>query len=180
MLSDQGTEFMSNAWVQLQTMIGCDMHHSSPYHPQENSMIERSHRTISNIVWATLLDDHHLTWCNVLPAVQLMMNSAEHLAYTYPPSQLILGTNLHLPVDCHLPCAVPKPTLIEKDHVTRLRGTLAACQTVAKRYVSTPAYQAPNPYALGDLILVAFTPREWAHKLNPRWQGPFKVTGIPH
>lgn len=87
---------------------------------------------------------------------------------------------MHLLVDCHLPCTISKPTLSEKDHVQRLRAALAACQTVARRYVSTLALQAENPYSPGDLMLVISTPREKSHKLDQRWQGPFEVTGIPH
>lgn len=108
------------------------------------------------------------------------MNSAEHSADTFPPAELILWTKMHFPLDCHLPCGVPKPTLNEKDHVQRLQAALASCQMVAKRCVSTPALQAENPYVPGNLILVASTPRERAHKLDPRWQGPFEVMGIPH
>lgn len=50
MLSNQGAEFIGNIWVQLQAMIGCEMHHSSPYHIHANSVVERSHLTINNIV----------------------------------------------------------------------------------------------------------------------------------
>lgn len=109
-LSNHGTEFMGNTWSQLQAMIGCRMYHSSPYHPQGNSVIKRSHR-------ATPLEDNRLTWWDVLPVVQLTMNSAEYTFHTFSPAQFILGTDMRLPVDCHLPCAVPKSTLTKKDHV---------------------------------------------------------------
>lgn len=82
-------------------------------------------------------------WCDALPAILLTVNSAEHSANTFSPAQLILRANMCLPVDCHLPCAVLKPTLSE-EQVQHLRATLAVCETVAWRYVSTPALQAEN------------------------------------
>lgn len=108
-------------------MMGCQKYHSFPYYPQDNSGIERSHRTLNNVERATLLVDHCLTWVNVLPTVQLTLNSATHSAHAQPPSQLLLDTNMSLPVDCHLLCIVPKPPLSEKDYVPRLKATLAAC-----------------------------------------------------
>lgn len=76
------------------------MYQNSPYHPQGNSIIERSHHTINNIIRAMLLEDNQLTWRDLLPAVQLTMNSAVHSAHTFPLAQIILGLNVRLPVDC--------------------------------------------------------------------------------
>lgn len=81
-LSNRGTEFVGNIWSQLQAMIWCRMNLSSPYHPQGNSVVERSHRTINNLVWVILLEENRLTWCDILAAVQLTMYSAEHAAHT--------------------------------------------------------------------------------------------------
>lgn len=129
------------------------MYHTSPYHPQTT---QRSHQTINNVSRAaTLLKAHRLTWAEIL-------------------------TNMCLPVDCHLPCAVLKLPLTKKDCMLCLKVALAACQKMTQQNLSTPAAQAPSPYKPGYLILVSATPKEKAHKLAPRWQGLFEVVHIPH
>lgn len=104
----------------------------------------------------------------ILPSIQLTPTSAMWSVYAQQPSQLLQVTNMHVPVDCHLPCTVPKPAFSDKDYVPRLKAALAACQQMEQQYVAIPATQAPSLYKRGDLILISSTLREKAHKLTPR------------
>ena len=45
-LSDRGTEFMGRIWGELMTLLGVQQALTSPYYPQGNGNVERSHRTI--------------------------------------------------------------------------------------------------------------------------------------
>lgn len=87
------------------------MHPSSPYHPNGNSIVKRSQHTIDNILRATMLEDPGLTWKDLLPAVQMTINTAEHSAHSFMPTQLILDTTASLPDKCPMPLGVPHPTL---------------------------------------------------------------------
>lgn len=60
-LSDQGMEFTSQVWAQLQQFLGCKMSYSSLYYPQGNSVVERSYCTINNALRATPLEAPRLT-----------------------------------------------------------------------------------------------------------------------
>lgn len=53
-LSDRGAEFTGYVWNQVQNILGCSLSMTSPYHPQGNSVCERSHRTVNNLLRATL------------------------------------------------------------------------------------------------------------------------------
>lgn len=86
-----------------------------------------------------------------------------HSAHTFLPEHLVLGTNVLILVDCHLPSAIPNPTLDKKIHIKQLNVALPTCQTVAQHYVATSTSQAPNLYVPGVLILVASTQHEKAH-----------------
>ena len=48
---------------------------TSPYYPQGNSVIERSHRTLSNMLRTMLLEKKGRDWSSLLPSVMLYMNS---------------------------------------------------------------------------------------------------------
>lgn len=168
---------MGNIWAQLQFMIGCEMYHSSPYHQQSNSVVEHSHRTINKIRGAALLDHHRLSWCNVLPAVQLTMNSAEHSAHTYPSGHLILETNLRLPV---VAMCSSQAHLIQKGPCHTVNSHLGHMPNLGQAICVHPSLPSHQSLCARDLILAASTSRERAHKLDPQWQGPFEVTGVPH
>ena len=68
-LSDRGREFTSAIWVALSQLLGYDLKHTSPYHPQANGICERSHRTINNILRASLQENSHLTWPDLVPII---------------------------------------------------------------------------------------------------------------
>lgn len=110
-LSDRGAKFTGQVWNHLQDVLGCKMYHSLPYHPQGNSITKQSHRIISNMLWSSLLKDPHLNWEEVLPVVQLTLNTIEHSSHMVKPSQVLLGASAHHPMDCHLPSALPPPVL---------------------------------------------------------------------
>ena len=43
-------------WESLTQMLGAKIKLTSPYYPQSNSVIERSHRTLSNMLRTMLLE----------------------------------------------------------------------------------------------------------------------------
>ena len=55
LLSDRGREFVGEAWASLTRSLGIQRLLTSPYHPEGNSINERSHRTINNMLRARLL-----------------------------------------------------------------------------------------------------------------------------
>ena len=74
-LSDRGTEFTSMIWESLIQMLGTKIKLTSPYYPQGNAIIERSHRTLSNMLRTMLLEKRGRDWSSLLPSVMLYMNS---------------------------------------------------------------------------------------------------------
>ena len=53
-LSDRGTEFTGRVWGEMMEMLGIQQILTSLYYPQGNGIIERSHRTVGNMVRAQL------------------------------------------------------------------------------------------------------------------------------
>lgn len=75
-LSDCGQEFVRYVWEQLPKWMGCTVFHTSPYHPQENAKVERSHRTINNLIKASLADVGFNLWPDLVSSVQLTLNTS--------------------------------------------------------------------------------------------------------
>ena len=53
-LSDRGTEFTGRIWTDLMDLLGVQQVLTSPYYPQGNGIVERSHQAIHNLLRAHL------------------------------------------------------------------------------------------------------------------------------
>ena len=54
LLSDRDREFVGDVWGKLMHSLGVQHVLTSPYHPEENAVNERSHRTMNNMLQASL------------------------------------------------------------------------------------------------------------------------------
>ena len=98
-LSDKGTEFTGRIWTELMELLGIQQVLTSPYYPQDNVIVERSHRTVSNMICAHLVNRDDRGWVDVLPGVMLAYNEMEQGQYGYSASQVMLGQGMNLPTD---------------------------------------------------------------------------------
>ena len=70
LLSDRGREFVGEVWGKLTRFLGIQRLLTSPYHPEGNSINERSHQTINNMLRARLLDGTpSRTWVDKIPGI---------------------------------------------------------------------------------------------------------------
>ena len=56
LLSDRGREFVGEVWGKLTRSLGIQRLLTSPYHPEGNSINERSHRTMNNMLRVRLFE----------------------------------------------------------------------------------------------------------------------------
>ena len=80
-------------------LLGIQQILTSPYYPQGNGIIERSHRTVSNMVRAQLAHRDDCEWVDVLPGIMLMYKEMEQENHGYTSSQIMWGKNMNLPTD---------------------------------------------------------------------------------
>ena len=90
-LSDRGTEFIGRVWGELMELLGIQQVLTSPYYPQGNGIIKRSHRTVGNMVKAQLGHCDDSDWANVLPSTMLMDNEMEQKSHGYTASEIMWG-----------------------------------------------------------------------------------------
>ena len=151
---------------------------TSPYHPEGNSINERSHRTINNMLRARLLDGaSSRAWVEKIPSIMLALNAMVHEPHGFSASMIATGREPTLPLDLENDaCASPSlddPT----SYVEVLKQRLSLTH---QQMTPPPVPAATNPYQEGSLIFVLTTPPERANKLAPRWKGPFRVKRVPN
>ena len=178
LLSDRGREFVGEVWSKLTHSLGIQRLLTSPYHPEGNSINERSHMTINNMLRARLLDGvPSRTWVDKIPGIMLALNAMAHEPHGFSASMVATGREPTLPPDlegdaCASPSLEDPASYVE---VVKKRLTLTHQQMT-----SPPAPVATNPYREGSLIFAMTTPPERTNKLAPRWKGPFVVKRVPN
>ena len=92
---DRGRQFNSTVWNDMCVTLGCELHHSTAYHPQAQGLIERFNKTIK-----TSLKCHEEPneWYDQLPWTLLALRNMpkEDLDFS-TPSDLLFGQPVRLP-----------------------------------------------------------------------------------
>ena len=178
-LSDRGAEFTGMIWESLTEMLGAKIKLTSPYYPQGNSVIERSHRTLSNMLRTMLLEKKGRDWSSLLPSVMLYMNSMIQEKTGVSVCEILLGHNPNLPSDISY-TPVTSLSNDREGYVKQLKRALKDIRQKLSRVLGQDQDQSNNPFTVGDKVVIAILPHENANKLMAKWKGPFIITKIPN
>ena len=140
--SDQGRQFTSQLWRELQQVLGVCHNVATAYHPQANGMVERFHRSLKAALKARLDGPH---WMDELPVVLLGIRSTWKDSINAAPAQFVYGTNIRIPGD-FLPPPVADKQVPNNNFVRELQHRLQ------KLTPPPPAWNGqPRSYIPSDL-----------------------------
>ena len=91
--TDQGRQFESNLFREFAKLLGINVTHTTPYHPQANGQIERWHRTMK----AAIKCYKNQNWIDALPIVMIGLHSTVIQDIGVSPAEMVFGENLRLP-----------------------------------------------------------------------------------
>ena len=100
--SDNGVNFVSEVWKEMQTKLGIQLNFTSLYSPQANGLLERQHQTLKTSLKAALVEMGELyqdKWYDYLPWVLLMKRASFQKELQTSPAFLCYGTNPAIPGD---------------------------------------------------------------------------------
>ena len=179
LLSDRGLEFTGQVWDKLLRTLGVQRVLTSPYHAESNTINERSHSTMNNMLRAYLYMDgnHFPKWVNKIPAIMLTLNSMLHQPHWYSASMVATGRKTTLPPDL---VTGANPAEAEEDHSAYVSEIQERLREVLWRVAPTSAPTHPNPYEPGNLIWVTTPPLERTSKLSTKWIGPYWILKVPN
>ena len=142
-------------------------------------MIERSHRTLSNMLRTMLLEKKRREWSSLLPSIMLYMNSMIQEKTGVSASEILFGRSPNLPSDISF---TPVTSLSDdrEGYVKQLKRDFQDIRQKLSRVLGQNVNQSENPFSVGEKIIVAVLPHERANKLMAKWKGPFTVTKIPN
>ncbi|CAD6198402.1 unnamed protein product [Caenorhabditis auriculariae] len=185
LITDNGTNFLSNQFTEALKTLEILHKTSAPYHKSSNGQVERYHRSLeeslSSFVNATQSD-----WDDYLSLVTFALNTVEHSTTKISPFFATFGREPRIPAD--VTWKTPMPVYLDlSDHTTLIRIQLQELwkhmkkeitqgQILQKKYYEKTHRIRNRKICPGDSILVKrAAPR---NKLSPFLSGPFTVTKV--
>ena len=102
LLSDRGASFTSSAIQEMCKILGIKQLQTTPYHPQTNGLVERSHQTIKCMI-RKLGEDKKADWPSHLAGIAHAYNATHSTVTGYSPHYLMFRCRPRLPVNFFFP-----------------------------------------------------------------------------
>lgn len=158
-LSDQGTEFTSQTFKQVNRMLSIKQKQTSPYHPQTNGSLERTHLTLKDYFRCYLSKDTDNTWDRFLNFAVYSYNTSTHKATQKTPYELVFGQQARMPLITN-PRNKPTYSDLANDLSTKLkiirktaRENQIKSKEKSKEYYDQTHHRTYN-FQEGDIVLL--------------------------
>ena len=182
-LSDQGTNFMSQLLKQLYNLLHIQPIRTSPYHPQTDGLVERFNKTLKSLL-RKFVKKEGRDWDMLLPYLLFAYREVPQATTGFSPFELLYGREVRGPLD-----VVREEWEAEKksdqsvlSHILAIRERLEEMTTIVQdNWKKAQSRQKTwhdqntrdrelNP---GDEVLVLLPTS--SNKLLAQWQGPYYV-----
>ena len=90
LLSDKGSQFVSEFFMQVCEVLSVDNMFTATYHPQTNGQAERFNRSLTAML-RCYVEDHPTDWCRYVRALCYAYNTAIHRSTGTTPFELVLS-----------------------------------------------------------------------------------------
>jgi transposase InsO family protein len=188
-LADQGPAFISKLMKGMAKLCGIKMIYTTTGNSRGNSLVERTHRIINEMLRAMIGEECDNDWDEKLPLVELTINATTNPRGEYCGHEKLYGQRVRLPGD-HMRPELLKHTEEEQDEndygkkieYIQLLRQQASDETLRKRIESVD-YQIRGKrfktLEVGDRVLWHHQHRtETTPKLRLAYTGPYRIIKI--
>lgn len=184
-LTDQGADFMSNLMKELSALFKTKHLATSPYHPQTNGALERSHLTLKDYL-KHYIKDNQTDWDEYLPFATFSYNTSVHKSTNYTPYELLFGKKAYLPSSI---VQEPKLNYTYDDYIKSLQSKLNTSFKIARENITHSKLKSkenydrdinPIEFAVNELVCLRNNQGKLglSRKLLPNAKGPYKITQV--
>lgn len=184
LVSDRGSNFLSKLVYAISERFQITRHHTSSFHPQSNSVVERVNGFLGQSL-RTLCMDNQNNWAELIPAIMLSFRNAVSTSTGFTPYQVLFGRHMYLPIDTAL---IPKENLPAnvKEFVDNLNAQLKLMNLIVQanrtgQQIRQKEYhdkKAKEPaYCVNQHVMLKKENIKvgQCRKLAPRFEGPYKI-----
>ena len=187
LITDQGTNFMSDLMKCICDIFDIIKLNTSPYHPQTDGLVERFNGTLLNML-ASYSSSNQTDWDIHIPSCLFAYRTAVHPATKETPFFLMYGRDTFLPID-HL--FLKQTTHLQDDpnYKDVIIEQISQAWNIARQNIlfSQESYKEyydrkskPPSYSVGDRVLLftVLNKKGKTHKLHRPYQGPYRVIEV--
>ena len=167
--SDRGSQFESNVWSRMMSLLGISRFRTTSYHPQANGMVERFHRQLKASLAAS--SSSREKWADSLPLTLLGIRTALKEDLQHSSAELVYGTTLRLPGELLASQPALTPCSVQ-DFATSLKESLASLRPVQPRTSTAATFASQDLDSCTHVFLRVDSVKR---PLQQPYQGPFKV-----
>ena len=173
--SDQGSNFVSKIFQEMQQNLGIDIKHTPIYWPQGNGLIERNHQSLKNSIKAQLVEMGEIykeNWIKYLPWALLGRRTAFNKDLNTSSSELTLGTHIQVPGCILQEVNSEEPNINDVLKKLQFKNNRVAIPTSSNKQEET---ESP-PSSISHV----YAKQHDTRGLQPRYRGPFRVLARPN
>ncbi|KAL4153071.1 hypothetical protein QTP88_000904 [Uroleucon formosanum] len=177
-LTDQGTDFLSKIFTEVCKLLQINKINTSPFHPQTNGSLERSHRTLTEYL-RHYVDKKLNNWDEYLPYAFFVYNSTEHTSTGYQPYSLLFGRRLEIPIKLS---HEPEPRYNYDNYYFDLKQKMQESHKIAKENLIKRKVKSKQIYDNNENSIeihvkdqILLRDKTQKNKLNPLWIGPYEM-----
>lgn len=184
-LTDNGTNFVSELFRNVCKLLGAKRQLATPYHPETNGALERTHRTFKEFLRNYVNDDLN-NWDDLIQYGVYVFNTTPHTATKYSPYELLYGFKPQLP------CVLKnKPQVVYNydNYLFEIRYKMQRAHELAREHQIRAKEKSKEnfdkkaeaiQFKMGQLVLMEnVSSMGMGRKLKSLFVGPYEVVGIP-
>ena len=160
-LSDQGVNLKAKEVQELFKSYGIRYNFTTTYMATANSICERVHQTINQILRVIDYDD----WISKLPAIAFSLRAAVHRSLKTSPANVVFGLDMVLP-------------LYNAKHLFNDKKDIPTEGTVQQDLKRQNKSRIDHNYNKGDLVFVRKSDNQKQSKWDGQNHGPYKVVEV--
>ena len=182
-LSDQGTNFMSQLLKELYNLLHVHPIRTSPYHPQTDGLVERFNKTLKSVL-RRFVNKEGRDWDRWLPYVLFAYREVPQSTTGFSPFELLYGREVRGPLDVLREEweADQKSDLSVLSHILAVRERMEEMSEIVKENLREAQgrqklwydHNARERELEPDDEVLVLLPTS-SNKLLAQWQGPYRV-----
>jgi hypothetical protein len=185
LLSDQGTNFLSDLFKNMCRMLRIKKIQTTPVHPESNGGLERSHRVLAEYLRHYVSEDQ-TNWDLWVPYAVYVYNTTVHSATKVTPFELVYGFKSEVPSALR---ETPNTQYNYGDYLMELKGRLQSAHEIARQKLIVKKEKSKEHYDCGSqpsdiqtgqkvLLYDETVRRGRSRKLSPQFIGPYEVLKV--
>jgi len=189
-LSDRGTQFMSECMKEVSRLLGIRQLATTPYHPMCNGLVEKFNGTLKTML-RRMVSEQPKQWHRYIDALLFAYRSVPQESTGFAPFELLYGRSVRSPINVLKELwtndtnDISHDTKTTYEYVFELRNKLGETLQIAqeelqksqkkyKHYYDRKA--KPRTFKAGDSVLVLLPSNN--NKLLMQWKGPYTIDSV--